>query len=295
MENRPRLQVIALALITGIIAGAAIARRTGQQSAVPVVFASGIDGSEKFHRFKMVAPDPIPRKPTDAPADDSIELLSAKLLRERIVDVFPDGYLAIIAIIQGAAFGLLFIVAQQKLSNHPSKLHTAMILAQVLYEVVAIVMVTHLYLLLTTTLRWTPTILDTLIPYALGSGELFLALFTGQNSQWWLAMSAFSLASVFAFWNTRSRMTFGIFGKEKKAVYERHRKALKGQILYCMIMLVGSLSVAMLNIYGICPPWLNVALACGVAICGIAIGLFGERAQRRIYGEYEIPLRKSSI
>jgi hypothetical protein len=287
LENRSGLQAIALSVISGAIAGAAIAICSGRSARVPVSFESEVDATAEVRNLDASASE------NDPTGDGAIELLSSKLLRKRIIDVFPDGYLAVIAIIQGAAFGLLFVVVQQQLSHHPNGPQVALILAQALYEVAAIVVVTHLYLLLTSMLRWTPRLLDTLIPYLVGSGELLLALTTGENSRWWLSMSAFSLAGGLAFWNTRSRMTPGIFGLQKMAVYERQRRALKAQIIYCSSMLTGSFAVAMLNLYGICPSLLNIGLVCGMVISGIAIGLFGERAQNRIYRAYGIPMRKS--
>jgi hypothetical protein len=106
---------------------------------------------------------------------DGVESFSPAVLRRRAAEVFPAGYLTLIAIIQGVALGTAIVATQQQLLSQHGTLERLTVEAQALGVFMAIVIITHRYLVLTVNARRTPTIFDTLIPYALGVGEISAA------------------------------------------------------------------------------------------------------------------------
>jgi hypothetical protein len=153
------------AVLAGVFLGATLARQRDREmpGGSPPVLEDG------------------PRPGMDADSEDAvpaaIEPLSAGLLKTRVVDIFPVGYLTLMAIIQGAAFAALFITIQQDgLFAHGWTLHAWLALSQSLATGLTVAIVTHEYLLLKVVVRWVPTIFDTLIPYLLGFGEIWMAV-----------------------------------------------------------------------------------------------------------------------
>jgi hypothetical protein len=233
-----------------------------------------------------------PRQGTDADkkgaVPSSLEPLSAEVLKERTVEIFPVGYLTLMAIIQGAAFATLFLTIQQeRLFADKWSLHTWLGLGQSLATGLTIVIVTHEYLLLTLMARWVPTVFDTLIPYLLGFGEIWMAIATGQRTSWWAALASLCAVAVFAFWHTRTRTMPDAFG-QRPALYQRHRRHLKIQIATCSIMMLASIAAALLNSYGICPELLNIGMTSGVTLMGACVLIMGALDQNKLYDAYSV-------
>jgi len=231
-----------------------------------------------------------PRRNSPLPAVGfaALEPLSAAKLKGRVIDIFPIGYLTLMAIIQAAAFGLLLNAMPPLLSRHLWSFHAWMALTQSFATGLTVVIVTHEYLLLTVVVRWVPTILDTLIPYLLGFGEIWMALAIGHGTSWWMALSSLCAVAVFAFWHTRTRITEDAFG-DGKLNYEQNRRSVTWQIALSVAMLIVSAYTALLNSYYTFPAILDIGLTWAVILMGVYLLLIGERNQNKLYDRYLVP------
>jgi hypothetical protein len=163
--------------------------------------------------------------------------------------------------------------------------------AQALAVFVAIVVITHRYLILTINDRWAPTIFDTLIPYALGVGEITTAVVIGRNVAWWIAVSVLFLAAAGTYAHTYMRGP----GTQSQG---SERKSIRIRMIYCCALLLYAATVAALAAANIISGWLDIVLPGGTTIGAIAVAINGERAQNRLYDAYGIPrwrLRLSSL
>jgi hypothetical protein len=214
--------------------------------------------------------------------------LTTEVLKARVIELFPTGYLTLMAIIQGAAFGLLFLSVTQRLTPFMWSAHTAMVLTQAFATVLTIVIVTQEYLLLTVGVRWVPTVFDTLIPYLLGFGEIWMALAAGSSVSWWIALSSLCAAAVLAFWYTKIRATEPVVGPIKES---RHQVqgTLTIQIVLTIVMLMPSVTLALLNYFRVCPTSVNIALTLGVTVIGAFLLVVGESDQNKLYDQYDLP------
>lgn len=266
-----------------------------------VGFAAGISWASKRIRdtssgkLGLGDHDVAPRLPEEAPRHqlppmaasptrmtESIEPLTPDVLRRRIVEVFPAGYLTMIAIIQGVALGAAIVTTQQQLLDQRSTINRLTVGAQALAVFVAIVVITHRYLILTIDDRWAPTILDTLIPYALGVGEITTAVVIGRNTAWWVAVSVLFLAAAGTHAHTYIRVPRGPSqGSDPESIRIR--------MIYCFALLAYSATVAGLAANVIIPWWLGIALPFGTVIGAVAVGINGEHAQNRLYDACGIP------
>lgn len=265
------------AVLAGAFLGATLARQRGPE--IPTGSAPVLaDGS---------------RPGMDADSEDvvppAIEELSTRLLKTRVADVFSVGYLTLMAIIQGAAFAALFITIQQDgLFAHGWTLHAWLALSQSVATGLTVVIVTHEYLLLTVVVRWVSTVFDTLIPYLLGFGEIWMAVATGQRTSWWVALASLSAVAVFAFWHTRTRTVVSAFG-DRHVLYQQNRRYITTQIIVCGAMMLVSIAAALLNAHHVCPDPLNIGMTSVVTLMGVCIMILGTRNQNKLYDEYSIP------
>ena len=277
MARQSNWYMTVFAVLAGVFLGATLAKQRGREipPGSPPVLADG--------------PGPEMDADSEYAPSAALEPLSAKLLKARIVDIFPVGYLTLMAIIQGAAFAALFITIQQDgLFAHRWTLHAWLALSQSLATGLTVVIVSHEYLLLTVVVRWVPTVFDTLIPYLLGFGEIWMAVATGQRTSWWTALASLCAVAVFAFWHTRTRTVPGAFG-DRHDLHQRNRSYITEQIVSCCVMLLVSITAALLNYHRVCPELLNVGMTCGVTLIGVCILILGTRNQNDLYDKYRIP------
>lgn len=218
---------------------------------------------------------------------DALEPLSSSVLTRRTVE-FGNGYLNLMAIIQAVPFVLVFTALQQHLTGHSSLLNEAATITQASGTVLAVMIVTHEYFQLTLVVRWTPTIFDTVLPYALGCAENWLALAIGGYESWWTALSALSAAAALAFMHTLRRTTAGMFGEGIKS-YRRYCSIIRKQICICIIIAAVSVSMALLNPHGSFSAAYNVVLMWLVIFAGIGLAALREYDQKRVYDEYKMP------
>lgn len=267
------------AVLAGVFLGATLARQRGRE----------MPGDSPLVLVPVDGPGPGMNADSEDAVPAAIEPLSAKVLKTRVVEIFPVGYLTLMAIIQGAAYAALFITIQQDgLLAHGWTLHAWLALVQSLATGLTVVIVTHEYLLLTVVVRWVPTVFDTLIPYLLGFGEIWMAVATGQRTSWWTALASLCAVAVFAFWHTRTRTVPGAFG-DKPGLYQRQRRYITNQIVSCCVMLLISIAAALLNSYRVCPDPLNIGMTSVVTLVGVCIMILGTRYQNELYDEYRVP------
>jgi hypothetical protein len=259
----------------GAVAGATAARQGARKAAAPRV---GV-------RSPATAPV-IADHGFSSPA--ALEQLSGAVMRKRVIEIFPVVYLTLMAIIQGAAFGILFLTVAMHFPKPAWSLHAATVYTESFATCLAILIVTHEYLLLTVVVRWVPTVFDTLIPYLLGSAEIWLALATGRATSWWAALSALCVVAILAFWHTRARATEEEFGGAQD-LYVHNRREITRQIYICMGMLSASLIVAVLNCLHGFPELVDIGLIWVFVVAGITVLVLGERNQHVFYDKYRIP------
>lgn len=282
MSNNYGVRFVAAAAVIGFAAGAS----WKHLRAMSVIH--GEPQPERYDRASQpAAPAPWPqlspsaKRSTPTPTD-AIEPFSPDVLKRRVLEVFPAGYLTIIAIIQGVALGAAIVATQQQLLNQQHTIDRFTIGAQAAAVFVAIVVITHRYLILTVNARWTPTIFDTLIPYTLGVGEITTAVVIGHNTTWWTAVSVLFLAAIGAFGHTYIR-------ELRTPLYDEIRKPLLIRMAYCSVVFAYSIVAAVLSANDIHPSWLYVVLPSATIIGAIAVAINGERSQNKLYDVSGIP------
>ena len=121
-------------------------------------------------------------------------------LRDQIINFFPSYYMTLISIIQATALGyLLYNVSQQVtavFSDFP-------LLLIYLITFFVIMIVWYEYMMGSASLRWMPTILDSVIPFTLGIGQfsLILAVYNKLYCWWYFSLSFVCFVSFFAYLN----------------------------------------------------------------------------------------------
>jgi hypothetical protein len=218
----------------------------------------------------------------------AIEPLTADHLRRRIIDTFSSGYLTVIAIIQGVALGILLTTAQSHFSKQTTLVGHLAVISQALATFAAIVIVTHQYLILTALVRWTPTSLDTAIPYALGVGEIGASLVIGGNTLWWASYSVLMLAGVGAFSYSLIRGTIRVFGGLSD-FHKQYREGLHQQIVACAVLALGCIALSSLSFVRAMSEWVYAIAPVGVLAGGIVVEILGDRDPEDIFVNNGIP------
>lgn len=201
-------------------------------------------------------------------------MLTPLVLVQRVRDVFPGTYLTVLAIIHGVALGLLLTIAQQQWIDHSDAVERVMITTQAVAAFVAIIVVTHRYLLLTVLTRWMPTVLDTILPYALGVGEIGTALLLGKAVAWWIGALVFSLAGVGAFAYSRMRVSIIVFGKVDQ-LYNQFRRITLLAIISLSVLAMTCIVMIILGANTLQPNWLYALMPLIVAVTAAAIEVYG--------------------
>jgi hypothetical protein len=231
-------------------------------------------------------PETLHSQPTWFTSAVAFDTLTPEVLKARVIELFPIGYLTLMAIIQGAAFALLFSSAVPQLTPFVWSAHIAIVLTQAFATALTIVIVTQEYLLLTVAVRWVPTVFDTLIPYLLGFGEIWMALATGHSASWWIALSSLCGGAALAFGYTNIRLPER--GPTKES-HDQHQRVVITQAALSIVMLMLSVALAVLNYVHACPISLNIAATIGVTSIGAVILALGEYDSNRLYDEFSLP------
>ncbi|MEU8128934.1 hypothetical protein AB0B68_17095 [Micromonospora sp. NPDC049049] len=155
-----------------------------------------------------------------------LQPLDQQILRKRSIEIFPQGYLMNISIIQGVALSVLVVETVNTLRRDTDPLPLLPTLAQSSLTLACLIIVSYEYLWFSTVMRWTPTFRDTAIPVVLGVGEIVPPLLLGNSRAWWIATGAFALLGAMAFINTVTRLEPGMFPRSESAY-----KAIRGLLL----------------------------------------------------------------
>lgn len=232
---------------------------------------------------------------------DVLETLTTETLRKRTLDIFPAGYLTVMAIIQGVALGLLL---QQLLgaggggvfrSPHPGAL-----ISEAVASFLAIVVASYEYLWFTTIMRWTPTFLDTLVPYLLGVAEIVPVLLLGRFTWWWISTVVLFAVGGLAFWHTIWRSSPGMFedprpaaqaGRDSHPGYRVLLRLLRKLVGSCGAMTAGGIVIYVLMINFRVPGWTDTVLPWFVTLSASVIVLLSELSLRKFYRDYRLPWR----
>jgi hypothetical protein len=223
------------------------------------------------------------------------EPLSPAVLRKRVEEMFPSLYLTLVSIIQGVAFGIAVTTAYGTFSHEHGTVSRAIVLGQALVTIVGIILITDKYVIVAATLRWSSTILDTLLPYLIGLGEIGAALMIGHEASWWFAIAFWLLAGMAALRHTMLRATEDIFGG-MVSYYNSFQRGLIKQIFWCALLFAISLGAGLLDVYQVGTSGLNIGLLAGVTLGAIIIYLVGKESLKEALDEVGIPrmhLRKS--
>jgi len=138
------------------------------------------------------------------------------------------------------------------------------IATQTLVTLIAIIIITDSYFDLTRASHWEPTILDTAVPYILGSSEVAVAAWVGDNTLWWAALSSLLVVSSLAFKYSLIQMR----AEEPVDPVEHRRlmKVVRKDAVASLTTLVFSVAVCLLSIYKDLPVFYAIAPVIAAAI-----------------------------
>jgi WD40 repeat protein len=195
--------------------------------------------------------------------------------RDRTSENFKNGYLTLVAIIQGVAFAALVAVAFNAASAGLSLAHAFTLATEAFATLFAIVAVTDEYLQLLRAVEWNPGSVDTAIPYALGSGEVVAALSLGKLTLWWAATSVTLIMAAGAFrYSKRRAMDTILEGYANVANIRRFVGVVARLSRTCEIMFFYALAICLLSAFATLSPWIY-AFAPLVLLFGLlAVALF---------------------
>jgi hypothetical protein len=190
--------------------------------------------------------DRASRAPTSSELiPDGTGPLTRQLLKDRISETFSGGYLTLLAIIQGVALAALITSLYDRIFLDDiikdSGLQEANLALQAAGALAAIVVITDNYFLFVRLVRWNPTLMDTIAPYALGIGEVGAAYAVGNNVDWWGAVSLTLFAGALAFGYTWVRVSEDVFGELKDRLYRPFLRSVFWQCTASLALAVVSL------------------------------------------------------
>jgi hypothetical protein len=224
-----------------------------------------------------------------AELESGVERLSTELLIHRTSDLFPIGYLTLIAIIQGGAFIVALQTAVTVLSSpHLTLPMRTALVGRAVIGVASIIIVSYEYLWFTTVMRWTPSFLDTLVPYVLGIGEVISGQLLLHTFQWWIATCTFLIVAAGAFLHTVARSTRAVF-REQPGVYGILQRLLKNLAACCLIAASWGVVVLIAGKSSGYQGWLNTFAPWIMLPMGIVMVTLTERDLTKSYERYGIP------
>lgn len=121
----------------------------------------------------------------------TVKPLDANVLSERTGEVFGSLYLTLISIVQGVAFAFLVYKVSENEGISPNAYQIATSLI--------IVLVTLEYLTVTTFFRWPLSLLDIMIPFALGVGQVFPLAHSANPEHWWTGIAFLATCGIIGY------------------------------------------------------------------------------------------------
>lgn len=199
----------------------------------------------------------------------ALEPLNGEVLRKRSLEVFPNAYMTVVSIIQGAALAVIVSQGVLALTASPriEGFQFGVVLCQLLVSWLTLVTIFYMYVWYTMMVRYTPTILEALLPLALGTSEIMLATSIGYPQRWIWAAFATSIAGTLAFANSLARVTRAMFPGEETA--RQVWKILVVSFYACAILSVVTLVFGIIATVtsdpGLWVFWLSPFYALGIA------------------------------
>jgi hypothetical protein len=172
---------------------------------------------------------------------------------------------------------VLLTIGQQQWIHHSEVVERVMIATQSVAVFVAIIVVTHRYLLLTVLTRWMPKVYDTIFPYVLGVGEIGAALLIGDAVVWWTGALFFTIAGIGAFAYSRVRVSPEVFGAMAH-LHRQFRRITFFAVITLSALTVLSAALITLGAYGLGSPWLYALTPIAFAVVVASIEVYGHYA-----------------
>jgi len=160
--------------------------------------------------------------------------LDQEEFRHRMQSSFPAVYLTIISIIQGVAMGILVYNTFEYIKDPKITGCYVRFLPYSAMCFIFLIVVTREYTWLVGTLKWSPKVLDTIIPFVLGLSEIIPVFYLTSPHIWWLLVAILCFVGSAAFSNTLWNCKKSMFGENEKA-YSRTVSALKWDRLIALI------------------------------------------------------------
>jgi hypothetical protein len=201
-------------------AGTSAPRSTREVLAlVLVAFGFGVLWSRRSRVRAPVASDAPPAPVLESPL--AVQSLNAAVMRARSVEIFTGAYVTLLSIVQATALGLLAVKSSEQLKARGNQ---AALATESIAVLLAIVLVFYMYVWFVLLVRWTPTILDTLIPFGLGTAEIAATESIGDHRTWVLRMAVLGAVGALGFWHSGWRATQDLFDSPED--YSRIHKLL---------------------------------------------------------------------
>ncbi len=161
--------------------------------------------------------------------------LDKEEFKRRIENSFPNVYLTFISIIQGVALGILvtntFVYINAVTAND---LSWTRYLPYSIMSFVLLMIMSYEYTWFVGVFRWSPKVLDTVVPFVLGASEITPTFFLAQPRKWWITTAIFCILGAIGFWNSLRNCKKSMFPGNIKA-YELTSAALKSDILIALL------------------------------------------------------------
>lgn len=224
-------------------------------------------------------------------ASGVLQPLSRSTLLQRSIEIFPQGYLMNVSIIQGVALSVLVVETVNHLKRVDSDFALQSV-SQSLVSLAGLIIVSYEYLWFSTIMRWSPTFRDTAIPVVLGVAEIVPPLLLGRTVAWWIATAAFALLGAAAFLNTNSRLRPEMFPNHSES-HNAIRRLLARLAITCTAMSGFAVLIAIIASHNASHRVaIATAAACTIAFPG-AITIIGdsEAVLNNVYSDYELDRR----
>jgi hypothetical protein len=171
----------------------------------------------------------------NTPSLRALEPLDPKVLARRAVELTPVGYLTIVSIIQAVALSFLATNIFTMWDQNQSQKVLATVQSLALF--ILLVFVFHFYVSMTMFLRWRPSFLDSLVPFAIGAVEVPPVLLLGRSTPWMVSLELFWLFASLGLISTMTYSKREQFGSVDAAHYVLVRY-LRGVFAVCLTMLL---------------------------------------------------------
>lgn len=238
---------------------------------------------------QQTLPDP-PGSPADG-VGGVLQPLDRETLLQRSIEIFPQGYLMNISIIQGVALSVLTVETVNYLKRAGEQA-VPQTVAMSLFGLAGLIIVSYEYLWFSTIMRWSPTFRDTAIPVILGVAEIVPPLLLGRTVAWWIASAVFALLGAGAFLNTASRLKPEMFPAHP-ASHRTVRQLLSRLATICVGTSILAIVIAILAGIGVGNTnALSTVGACFLALPGaISIIAFSEATLNNVYADFAVDRR----